>query len=218
MQAGAEQAPAWPPAYGQRRRHQAPNGPVPAHAAASLRAHAALTGEPWLGDAMSAGRAAQCPALPDPALLALQNPFAGSAPGAHGAQPLPEDYLSILQAQQAHQANSEFQEYLNTLPGQGTAWGGDNGAGPAHMGSNKAEGMCYAPYSASCCSVRTVPRSRLCMPQRLPAVATEPSKLKTPAQGCVIEGPGQPCKAYANHLRHACRCRHNGACDRATHV
>ena len=144
LQAGAEQAPAWPPAYGQRRRHQAPSGPVSAHAAASLRAHAALTGEPWLGEAMSAGRAAQCPALPDPALLALQNPFAGSAPGAHGAQPLPEDYLSILKAQQAHQANSEFQEYLSTLPGQGSAWGGDDGAGLSRMGS-KAEGMCCVP-------------------------------------------------------------------------
>ena len=132
-----------------------------AHAAASLRAHAALTGEPWLGDAMSAGRAAQCPALPDPALLAMQNPFASPAPGAHGAQPLPEDYLSIMQAQQAQQANSDFQEYLNTLPGQGTAWGGDVGAGLSRMGS-KAEGMCRAPCSAGCAAVTVLCLARAC--------------------------------------------------------
>ena len=151
---------------------------------------------------MSAGRAAQCPALPDPALLALRNPFAGSTPGAHGAQPLAEDYLSILQAQQAQQANSEFQEYLNTLPGQDTAWGGDAGAGLAHMGS-KAEGMCHAPCSAGCASVTTVPCSRLCTPARLPAVATRAIEAYAASPRLCRLGPRQPCKTCANVLRHS---------------
>ena len=137
MQSG-ENVPAWPPAYGQRRRQAPQNMPLPLHAAASLRAHAALTGEPWLGDVVSTGRAAQCPALPETALLALQNPFAGDAPGAHGAQPTPSDF-AVLSGQQAQQCPSDFEAYLQSLP-RDDVWGNTTGMGLGHMGS-KAEGM-----------------------------------------------------------------------------
>jgi len=131
-------SPAWPPVYGQRRRQQPPqNVPMSLHAAASMRAHAALTGEPWLGDGPGEGRAAQCPALPESALLALQNPFAAEAPGAHGAQPLPSEY-AMLPGQQAQQGPSEFEAYLQTLK-QDNVWGNNTAMGLAHLGS-KAEG------------------------------------------------------------------------------
>lgn len=160
LQTGEEQAPAWPPVYGQRRGPQAAQMPMSLHAAASLRAHAALTGEPWLGDAVSTGRAVQCPALPSTAaLLAMQNPFAGDASsGAHGAQPLPADCpLSVLTGQQEQQGASEFEAYLASMQGDAAVWGETTSLGLAHMGS-MAEGMrlvassallCFTPYTTA---------------------------------------------------------------------
>ena len=115
--------------------------PLPMHAAASLRAHAALTGETWLGDGVPTGRAAQCPALPETAMLALQNPFAGAASGAHGAQPLPSDY-AVLSGQQAQQGPSDFEAYLQGLP-RDDMWCNTTGMGLGHLGT-KAEGMLTA--------------------------------------------------------------------------
>ncbi len=164
-----ESAPAWPPVYGQRRRQQAPqNMPLPMHAAASLRAHAALTGEPWLGDGVSTGRAAQCPALPETALLALQNPFAGAAPGAHGAQPLPSDF-AVHSGQQAQQGPTEFEAYLQSLPHGDDVWGNTSGMGLGHMGS-KAEGMFLTPD----CPDMFAPVSRVYPVSRVPRVTMFP--------------------------------------------
>ena len=132
--------PAWPPVYGQRRRQQVPQDmPLPLHAAASLRAHAALSGKPWLGDGASTGRAAQSPALPESALLALQNPFAGAATGAPGGQPMPSDF-PLLSGQQAQQGPTEFEAYLQSLPPQDDVWGNTSAIGLAHLGS-EAKGM-----------------------------------------------------------------------------
>lgn len=157
MQAEEEQRPAWPPAYGQRSRQQQPqNMPMSLHAAASMRAHAALSGKPWLGDGPSAGRAAQCPALPDLALQDLQNPFAGNAPGAYGAQPLPGDCLSVLPGKQVP---SDFEQYLQSLPADGGAWCNGTGPGLPHMGS-KAEGrrpLRIMPPRAHACALRCFP-------------------------------------------------------------
>ena len=149
-----------PQSMGSAAGPQAAQMPMSLHAAASLRAHAALTGEPWLGDAVSTGRAVQCPALPSTAaLLAMQNPFAGDASsGAHGAQPLPADCpLSVLTGQQEQQGASEFEAYLASMQGDAAVRGETTSLGLAHMGS-MAEGMrlvassallCFTPYTTA---------------------------------------------------------------------